>query len=127
MGISGIGNLLGTSSTDAIYKVGLGANTIRTRSESSGSGDTVDISDEAKKLFAEKIHMYDKGSSSAGTSAASNSSEETSSESASSESQNGEESSQSGGVGGGGGGADSASSSDDAVERIVRSTPPTWS
>ena len=125
MGISGIGNLLGTSSTDAIYKVGLGANTIRTRSDSSGSGDTVDISDEAKKLFAEKIHMYDKGSSSAGssaagTTAASSSSDETSSESASSESQSGEESSQSGGVGGGSGGTDSASSSDDAVERIKK-------
>ena len=120
MGISGIGTLLGTSSADAVYKVGLGSNTIRSRSDSSDSGDTVDISDEAKKLFSEKIHMYDKGSSSAGTSAASNSSDEASSESASSESQSGEESSQSGGIGGGSGGAGGSSSTDGAVERIKK-------
>ena len=66
MGISGIGTLLGTSSADAVYKVGLGSNTIRSRSDSSDSGDTVDISDEAKKLFSEKIHMYDKGTTSHG-------------------------------------------------------------
>ena len=53
MGVSGIGSLLGTGSTDAVYKVGLGANTIRSRSDDSDSGDTVDISDEAKKLFSE--------------------------------------------------------------------------
>ncbi len=63
MGISGIGNLLDSGSAEAVYKVGLGSNTIRTRGDSSDSGDTVDISDEAKKLFSEKIHMYDKGSS----------------------------------------------------------------
>ena len=106
MGISGIGNLMGASSADAVYKVGLGSNTIRTRSSSSDSGDTVDISDEAKKLFSEKIHMYDKGSSSATASNTTQSQDETSSETAHSETSGSKDSSQSGGVGGGSGGGD---------------------
>lgn len=51
MSTTGIGNLLGSSSAESVYKVGLGSNTIRTRSDSSDSGDTVDISDEAKSFF----------------------------------------------------------------------------
>ena len=57
MSISGIGSLLGTNSTDAVYKVGLGSNTIRTSSDTSGSGDTVDISEEAKKRPQPEVHI----------------------------------------------------------------------
>ena len=102
MGGSGIGSLLGTGSTDAVYKVGLGANTIRSRSDDSDSGDTVDISDEAKKLFSEKIHMYDKGSSTPTSSASAKNTDDASSQSASDESGAGDGSSKAGGDVGGG-------------------------
>ena len=119
MGISGIGTLLGTSSADAVYKVGLGSNTIRSRSDSSDSGDTVDISDEAKKLFSEKIHMYDKGSSTAATSQSAENKGDTSTETADGETgeAGGGGSTKAGGAGGGGGGNDSSSN---AVENIKK-------
>ena len=75
--------------------------------------------DEAKKLFSEKIHMYDKGSSSATASNTTQSQDETSSETADSETSGSKDSSQSGGVGGGSGGGD-GSSSTNAVERIKK-------
>jgi Uncharacterized conserved protein len=115
MGISGIGSLLGTRGTDAVYKVGLGANTIRTRSDDSDSGDTVDISDEAKKLFSEKIHMYDNGSSTPTSSASAKSNDDASSQSASGESSAGDDSSKAGSDIGGG-----SSSSSSEVERIKK-------
>lgn len=66
------------------------------------SGDTVDISDEAKKLYSEMIHKYDGGSS-------------TTEENA--EGEGGEE----GGAGGAGGaGGSSGSSSGDSVESIKK-------
>lgn len=115
MSTTGIGNLLGSSSAEAVYKVGLGSNTIRARSDSSDSGDTVDISDEAKKLFSEKIHMYDKGSSTPATSQSEGSNGDTSAETADGET------GKAGGGGstkaGGGGGNDSSSN---AVENIKK-------
>ena len=118
MGISGIGTLLGTSSADAVYKVGMGSNTIRTRNVSSDSGDTVDISDEAKKLFSEKIHMYDKGSSSAATSQSAENKGDTSTKTANGESgeSSGGGSAKAGGAGGGGGN----DSSSDPAEKIKK-------
>ena len=119
MSTTGIGNLLGSSSAESVYKVGLGSNTIRTRSDSSDSGDTVDISDEAKKLFSEKIHMYDKGSSTATPSQSAESKDETSAETADGETgeAGGGGSTKAGGAGGGGGGNDSSSN---AVENIKK-------
>ena len=119
MSTTGIGNLLGSSSAESVYKVGLGSNTIRTRSDSSDSGDTVDISDEAKKLFSEKIHMYDKGSSTAATSQSAENKGDTSTETADGETgeAGGGGSTKAGGAGGGGGGNDSSSN---AVENIKK-------
>lgn len=119
MSISGLGSLLGSDSTDAIYKVGLGSNTIRTSSSSSDSGDTVDISEEAKRLFSEKVHMYDKGSSTATTQTTSESSDDTSSETAEGES-GGESSSSTGGSGGAGGAGGTNDSSSSTVEKIKK-------
>ena len=118
MSTTGIGNLLGSSSAEAVYKVGLGSNTIRTRSDSSDSGDTVDISDEAKKLFSEKIHMYDKGSSTATTSQSAENKGDTSAETADGETgeAGGGGSTKAGGAGGGGGN----DSSSNAVENIKK-------
>lgn len=120
MSTTGIGNLLGSSSAEAVYKVGLGSNTIRTRSGSSDSGDTVDISDEAKKLFSEKIHMYDKGSSTAATSQSAKNKGDTSAKTADGETgeAGGEGSTKAGGAGGGGGGGNDSSSN--AVENIKK-------
>ena len=123
MSTTGIGNLLGSSSAEAVYKVGLGSNTIRTRSDSSDSGDTVDISDEAKKLFSEKIHMYDKGSSTAATSQSAGTKGDTSAETANGETDEASESggggsTKAGGAGGGGGGGNDSSSN--AVENIKK-------
>ena len=131
MSISGLGSLLGADSTDAVYKVGLGANTIRTRSSSSDSGDTVDISEEAKRLFSEKVHMYDKGSSTATTQTTSESSDDTSSETAEGES-GGESSSSTGGSGGAGGAGGTSDSSSSTVKRSksrskpLRASFPAW-
>ena len=118
MSTTGIGNLLGSSSAEAVYKVGLGSNTIRTRSDSSDSGDTVDISDEAKKLFSEKIHMYDKGSSTTATSQSAENKGDTSAETADGETgeAGGGGSTKAGGAGGGGGN----DSSSDPAEKIKK-------
>lgn len=120
MSTTGIGNLLGSSSAEAVYKVGLGSNTIRARSDSSDSGDTVDISDEAKKLFSEKIHMYDKGSSTPATSQSEGNNGDTSAETADGETgeAGGGGSTKAGGAGGGGGGGNDSSSN--AVENIKK-------
>ena len=117
MSTTGIGNLLGSSSAEAVYKVGLGSNTIRTRSDSSDSGDTVDISDEAKKLFSEKIHMYDKGSSTTATSQSAENKGDTSAETADGETgkAGGGGSTKAGGAGGGG-----SDSSSDPTEKIKK-------
>ena len=117
MSATGIGNLLGSSNAEAVYKVGLGSNTIRTRSDSSDSGDTVDISDEAKKLFSEKIHMYDKGSSTAATSQSAEDKGDTSAETADGETgkAGGGGSTKAGGAGGGG-----SDSSSDPTEKIKK-------
>ena len=125
MSISGIGDLLGSGNASAAYKVGLGSNTIRTSSSSSSSGDTVDISDEAKKLFSEKIHMYDRGSSTTVSSNAAQSDSDTFAETAdgdtetsSDNSTTADSSSKTGGAGGGGG---SSSSSVEQIKKQIES------
>ena len=124
MSISGIGDLLGSGNASAAYKVGLGSNTIRTSSSSSSSGDTVDISDEAKKLFSEKIHMYDRGSSTTVSSNAAQSDSDTFAETAdgdtetsSDSSTTADSSSRAGGAGGGG----SSSSSVEQIKKQIES------
>lgn len=128
MSISGIGDLLGSGNASAAYKVGLGSNTIRTSSSSSSYGDTVDISDEAKKLFSEKIHMYDRGSSTTVSSNAAQSDSDTFAETAdgdtetsSDSSTTADSSSKTGGAGGGGGGGGSSSNSVEQIKKQIES------
>ncbi|MBD5646966.1 MAG: hypothetical protein HDQ89_04870 [Desulfovibrio sp.] len=108
MEISGAYSASGLWSLDAINAVDEERKST-SRSTRSGSGDTAEISDEAKRLYSEMIHKYDQPASS---SASQNS---------------GGDAGQSGGEGagdgegapaGGGGGASGTSSSGDAAESI---------
>lgn len=92
MEISGAYSSSGLWSLDAVNAVDEEKKST-TRSSRSGSGDTAEISDEARRLYSEMIHKYDKPSSSSASQ------------------EGGEEAEGGAGGPGGGGGAGGASSS----------------
>ena len=64
MSIGSISGSSGVTSIEEIFGInGTGSSSSSTAGDTA-SGDTVDISDEARKLFSESIHKYDSGTTS---------------------------------------------------------------